>query len=394
MAQRTPAQGSNILIVDDTPANLSLLTSVLKDRGHRVRPVLSGALALKTAQAEAPDLILLDISMPQMDGFEVCRRLKESERLRSVPVIFLSALSDTVDKVKAFSMGGVDYVTKPFQIEELEARVETHLSLRRLQLRLVENYERLQSLEQMRQKLTQMIVHDLKSPITAAYYNATFVRDDAGLQGDHAVAMERVVSSFDVLNRMTLDMLDVAKSDTGSLRPRLERTDLRGLLKDVAADAGAAAQSAGKTLIVDVAGDVPAVGADRELLRRVMANLLDNSFKYAPEGTELRVEAALAAGGNYSIRLRDQGPGIPRADRERIFDPYVRLERDAADHARESRGLGLAFCRLAAEAHGGRIWVEDNQPKGTTFVVQLPIDPAAAPKAEEPTPGTRGLAAA
>ena len=128
----------NILVVDDVPANLTLLAGMLKEKGHRVRPVPSGKLALKAVEHEPPDLILLDINMPEMDGFEVCRRLKQDVRFRDIPIIFISALTETLDKVKAFGSGGVDYVTKPFQFEEVEARVETHLKLRRYQAHLEE----------------------------------------------------------------------------------------------------------------------------------------------------------------------------------------------------------------------------------------------------------------
>jgi putative two-component system response regulator len=134
-ATAAPARG-NILVVDDTPANLTLLAKMLGDRGYRVRPVPSGSLALKAAASDPPDLVLLDISMPEMDGFEVCRRLKEDPRLKEVPIIFISALTETEGKVKAFHRGGVDYITKPFQIEEVEARVETHLRLRSAQAEL------------------------------------------------------------------------------------------------------------------------------------------------------------------------------------------------------------------------------------------------------------------
>jgi len=129
---------ANILIVDDTPANLTLLSGILKEKGYRVRPVPSGKLALGAVEIEPPDLILLDISMPELDGFEVCRRLKDDIRFRDIPVIFVSALTETLEKVKAFSVGGVDYITKPFQFEEIEARVETHLKLHRYQTYLEE----------------------------------------------------------------------------------------------------------------------------------------------------------------------------------------------------------------------------------------------------------------
>ena len=126
----------NILVVDDVPANLTLLAGMLREKGHRVRPVPSGKLALKAVEHEQPDLILLDITMPEMNGFEVCQRLKADTRFRDIPIIFISALNETLDKVKAFGSGGVEYITKPFQFEEVEARVETHLKLHRYQSHL------------------------------------------------------------------------------------------------------------------------------------------------------------------------------------------------------------------------------------------------------------------
>src|SRR3954469_6510447 len=134
---------ASILIVDDTPANLKVLAGMLKDRGYKVRPVPSGKLALLAAKREPPDLILLDINMPDMNGYEVCEQLKADESLAGIPVIFISALTDQLDKVKAFATGGVDYITKPFQMEELHARVETHLKLHRLQVELVDANKRL-----------------------------------------------------------------------------------------------------------------------------------------------------------------------------------------------------------------------------------------------------------
>jgi sigma-B regulation protein RsbU (phosphoserine phosphatase) len=136
-------QRASILVVDDTPANLQVLAGMLKDRGYRVRPVPNGKLALLAAQREPPDLILLDINMPEMNGYEVCEHLKADDQLKGIPIIFISALTEPLDKVKAFAIGGVDYLTKPFQMEELHARVETHLKLRRLQIELEETNSRL-----------------------------------------------------------------------------------------------------------------------------------------------------------------------------------------------------------------------------------------------------------
>src|SRR5438067_11109586 len=141
--EKSVARTANILVVDDVSANLQVLTGMLKDRGYKARPVPNGKLALLAARKDPPDLILLDINMPEMNGYEVCQHLKADEHLRGIPVIFISALNENLDKVKAFAIGGVDYITKPFQMEELHARVETHLKLRRLQIELEETNARL-----------------------------------------------------------------------------------------------------------------------------------------------------------------------------------------------------------------------------------------------------------
>lgn len=161
----------NILVVDDTPENLRLLTDSLKDAGYRVRPVPSGAMAISGARRYIPDLILLDINMPEMNGYEVCQELKADELLRDVPVIFISALGDTLDKVKAFGVGGVDYITKPFQFEEVLARIETHLTIRRLQQEREKNIADLQAALEEIKKLSGLL------PICA---NCKNVRDDQG----------------------------------------------------------------------------------------------------------------------------------------------------------------------------------------------------------------------
>ncbi len=150
--KRNAGQPASILVVDDTPANLQVLAGMLKDRGYKVRPVPSGKLALLAARRDPPDLILLDINMPEMNGYEVCEHLKADDTLKGIPIIFISALTEPLDKVKAFAIGGVDYLTKPFQMEELHARVETHLKLRRLQIEL-EEYSRHLELARERLKL-------------------------------------------------------------------------------------------------------------------------------------------------------------------------------------------------------------------------------------------------
>ncbi len=367
---------------------------MLKGHGYRVRAVPSGSLALQAARAEAPDLMLLDITMPEMDGYEVCRRFKADPALQELPIIFLSALSETFDKVKAFQAGGVDYVTKPFHLEEMAARIETHLALRRLQRdlqarneELSRSYARLETLEQARQALVQMVVHDLKSPLACIQLSADLLVQEAGLAGDPLQALDDIRGMTGVMNRMVLDVLDVARTDQAGLRTSLASVDVPGLLAGLSREVRGLAGRAKKSLTLEVAPDCPPmVTADRDLLRRLLLNLLDNSIKYAPKESEVRLEATRCGDAEWSLAVRDSGKGIPDDHKERIFEPYARLDRDLDRSAGSSRGLGLAFCRMAAEAHGGRIWVEDNLPRGSAFLVRLPVDPRQALAAPAATP--------
>jgi len=372
----------DVLVVDDTPENLAVITALLKDRGHRVRVAPSGALALAAVEAELPDLVLLDVSMPRMDGYEVCRRLKAHRDAAAIPVIFLSALAETDDKVKAFAAGGVDYVTKPFRAEEISARVSAHLALRQLRLQLEasnaelrRSNDRLRELERVRQELVGMIVHDLNNPISAVGATAQYLRDEAGLQGDHREAIEDVCRLTHVMGRMVVDILDVARTDDAKLRPRLAPVDPGQLVDDVVRDVRSLLRRDSTRIATRIDEGMPSISADPELLRRLVQNLLDNALKYAPSGTDVVVEVTLCQPDCWELRVSDAGPGIPVEDRERIFQPYARLDRDPEQQARSSRGLGLAFCRMATEAHDGRIWVESSPTGGSVFVVRLPVAP-------------------
>jgi two-component system, sensor histidine kinase and response regulator len=375
----TPTRNlADILVVDDAPANLQLLFGMLKERGYRVRPVPSGRLALQAAKAQPPDLVLLDVNMPEMSGYETCRLMKQDDALRSIPVIFISALSEPFDKLQAFSAGGVDYITKPFHLDEVRVRVETHLALRQLQTRLeaqnrelAETNDRLRTLEEAREILAAAIVHDLKSPLAALIGNAQYLLQMSDLQEEHREVLGDMLASSNGVHRIVLNLLDVGHMDEPELRPRRAEVRLGSILDRARVTAQLYTRMTGHTVAIE-ADMESIVDVDRDLILRVIENLLDNSLKYAPRGTRIRILARANEGGGLSLRIEDKGPGVPPDERERIFDRYVRLERDAQAHARTSRGLGLAFCRIAIEAHDGKLWVEDNLPEGAAFCAVIP----------------------
>ncbi|MDD5209168.1 MAG: response regulator [Elusimicrobiales bacterium] len=202
-----------ILMVDDTPANLELLSGMLKGRGYKVRAAVSGKMALQAARNDPPDLILLDINMPEMNGYEVCTELKADEKLKDIPVIFLSALTETIDKVKAFGTGGVDYITKPFQFEEVEARVETHLEMRRQKNRLQENYNELGELKKMRDNLVNLLLHDLRPPLASICGQLELIKEKekTAISADSAGRLAETVKTAKHLIHMVGTVLDKGK---------------------------------------------------------------------------------------------------------------------------------------------------------------------------------------
>jgi two-component system, sensor histidine kinase and response regulator len=362
-----PERPAGILIVDDTPANLELLAGMLKERGYRVRPVPSGQLALNAAHAEPPELILLDIRMPGMDGFEVCRRLKADPSLKDIPVLFISAATDIKDKMEAFTAGGLDYISKPFQVEEVHARVMTHLQLRRQQRALHVSYEKLTALEKMRDSLVHMLIHDLRSPLSvmAASLQLAQARDDLPEE-----ARKQVEASLAAVKRMAVMVtaaLDVSKMEAGALQVRLASFDLGALLAEVIEELRPLI--GGRTL--SLALGAVTVRADRELVARVVQNLLSNAIRFTPAAGQIRV-AAEPREADARVEVADSGPGVPPSMREKIFEKFAQVEAIGQGRTLPSTGLGLTFCKLALDAQGGGIGVESAGEKGATFWFTLP----------------------
>lgn len=360
----------DILVVDDTPAYLDALRTMLREHGYRARPVPNGRLALGAVEQQRPDLILMDVEMPELNGFETCERLRADERFRDIPVIFLSSLSSTDDKVKAFSSGGVDYVTKPFQPEEVIARVETHLRLRRMQKQIADQYDALRKLEGMRDSLTHMIVHDLRSPLQGILMSMELLAsEDMRPNVDVGDTSKRGLRSAQSLMQIINTLLDVNKLEAGEMR--LERAD-----GDLHTAVKGAFESLG-TLVTDRTvkveqpdGPVPA-SFDHEILTRVIANLVANALKFTPKPGEVVVRISRSRGGP-TIEVIDRGPGIPPEYRERIFEKFGQVD-GAKNRKMPGTGLGLTFCKLALDAHGGAIGVDSEVGKGSTFWISLPV---------------------
>jgi len=384
MAERTALKSTQtVLVVDDKPENLQLLSGMLRARGHTVRAVVSGKLALAAVRNSPPDLILLDVNMPEMNGYEVCAQLKAEEKLRDIPVIFISALAETMDKVKAFGAGGVDYIIKPFQLEEVAARVETHLELRRRKLELQEAYDRLIKAERLRDSLVHMIIHDLRAPLTSIYAFLELSMEKAAgkLSPDLMHYIDYALKAAKQMSGIIGDILDTSQLEAGQLKLEPGDCDLVGAVEEVRS--GLASLAGTRKITFEPSEKAVLARADKKLIRRVIQNLLANALKFAREGGLIRI-AVSAAGGRARVSVQDDGPGIAPEFREKIFEKFAQIELPAG-RQKQSSGLGLAFCRLAVEAHGGRIGVESAEGKGSSFWFELPVD-GPAPRSGSPSP--------
>jgi two-component system sensor histidine kinase/response regulator len=366
------ARKPSILVVDDTPENLRLLTNLFREHDYEVRPVPSGKLALQAVRMAPPDLILLDINMPEMNGFDVCDALKADEMMVDIPVIFVSALDETFDKVRAFSVGGLDYITKPFQVEEVLARVRTHLALRTTQLQLSATIARLRELEAMRETLFHMVVHDLKSPLWGieSLLQRVAAETKGRLEPQTEERLERVRGAAGGLARMVHTLLDVSRIESGAMPVVLAEADVRDLVDQAVANVGGG--DALRPIEITMSAKL-ALSCDADLVRRVIENLVGNGLKHTPQNTPLAIRAQ-GTGNGVRIEVSDKGPGVPAAERERIFEKFGTLQSGSRQH---SSGLGLAFCHLAVHAHGGSIGVDDAPGGGSTFWFELPSAAAA-----------------
>jgi signal transduction histidine kinase len=361
----------DVLVVDDSFQNTEVLSTLLSSRGHSVRVANGGHEALRLARQSPPDLVLLDVNMPDLDGFAVCRTLRETWGSAQMPVVFLSAAQDPINKLKAFESGAVDFVTKPFHFEEVLARVDTHLELKRRTMELERANQRLQQVEESRRRFITALVHDIKNPLTPMLKNTEWLLEQpfAEGEGEQAEVLRDLHVASNHLYRMVVSLLDVAKSGERALVAHKVRAPLRPWVDEALTLTRMQLRLQPERLAVTVSeGDAM---FDPALLARVLQNLIDNALKYAPRAHPIQVTVTR---GQQVLELivEDRGTGVRAEDRERIFDAWTRLD-DVGPLARSSHGIGLAFCRQAVEAHGGTIHVEDAQPHGARFVVRLPL---------------------
>jgi two-component system sensor histidine kinase/response regulator len=372
-----------ILVVDDNLQNREVAEGHLVGAGYAAIQAESGEEALSIVGAERPDLVLLDVLMPGLDGFETCRRIRALPSGDRVPILFLTALGDLGTHKAALDSGADDFLTKPINRTELLIRVRSLLRIKALSdeqsrhLALIsEQRDALVAAHREKEELTALIVHDLKNPLSSILSNVQFALGQGGLGAEERDSMLDVLRASQSMVRMVMNLLDISRSEDGALVPHRVEFDLGVLLGEVSSEMQRRIEDKEQKLALAVAPNLGAMTADRDLVRRILENLVDNAYKYGPRRATITIEAAALPGGagagdTIELRVRDEGEGIPVAFRQKIFEKYARVGARSAHEVRNSHGLGLVFCRRAVDVHGGELWVEENAGRGSCFCVRL-----------------------
>ncbi|MCP4104286.1 MAG: hybrid sensor histidine kinase/response regulator [Desulfobacteraceae bacterium] len=358
---------SFILIVDDNPKNLQVLGNILREKKHKTAIAKSGVQALKFVEKKLPDLILLDIMMPEMDGFETCQNLKGRSDTRNIPVIFISALSDTSEKLKGFQAGGVDYITKPFQQEEVFARVDAHLKLKHSQ-------EDLRNANATKDKLFSIIGHDLRAPLGTLIQALEMMVDNPDMldEKERLEIMNDLMISTKRAYNLLENLLYWARSQRGEIDYSPFDMEINTIVDDNIRLLSGIAKDKSVNLYSEIKEPVQ-VHCDADMITTVIRNLIANALKFTPESGEIRINAVLKEDDKETVEVSvaDNGVGIAKENMDKLFRSNEFFTTYGTKNEKGS-GLGLMLCKEFVKKNRGKIWVESEQGKGSEFKFTLP----------------------
>lgn len=360
-----------ILVIDDNIVNLQVLATILSRQKYRVQTASDGIEGLQLAYQHHPDLILLDINMPEMDGYEVCIKLKANPQMADIPILFISANHETFDKLRAFEVGGVDYITKPIEAEEVLVRVKTHLNLyqreRELAQMMQEQQAYFEQVAALKNEFFSSAVHDLKNPLSLIVSNVYLLNNMVEPEGEQLLQGIEQAATF--MNTLVGDMLDLARIESG-IQLQQEDVLLNPFLKSIF-------QSQIRPNIkkhqfkLNLPEQDTIVLIDTSHMERAIINVLSNAIKYTPNGGTITLSATLKD-ETYTITIADNGIGIPHEAIPHLFDKFYRVPHDTDEIA--GTGLGMSIVKAVIDQHHGKIEVESTEQQGTTIRMILPLD--------------------
>lgn len=373
------ALAATILVVDDLQANRMVLERQLERLGHRVVLAEHGLEAIELLHKQQFDLIMLDIMMPVMNGFETLTVLKSDQTLRHIPVVVVSALNDLESIARCITLGAEDFLFKPVERVLLEARVEACLVRKQLHDREVAALAAAEAANKAKGAFVSMVSHELKNPITGiAGYSDMLLNESIGPLNDLQSESVRAIRNLTRLMVSLLgDLSDLTALESGHLRLKLEPWQLHPAVASAVEAVQKLMADKQHSLSVSIPPDLPMVKADGMRLVQILTNLLSNAGKYTQAGGEIRLGARYLDAGLIEVAVSDSGIGIPAGVQARIFEPFFRTV-DARTGGEPGTGLGLSITRQLVELQGGQIWFTSAPGEGTTFSFTLPTVSAGA----------------
>jgi signal transduction histidine kinase len=359
-----------ILVVDDTEINVELLTDILKEFRYDVISANDGMEALAAVQTHKPDLILLDISMPRMDGYETCARLKSNSETEWIPIIIVTALQDLPSKIKAIESGADDFIAKPFNKIDLKARVKSLLRIVDMRESILERNREIQQLSALRNEVTHTLIHTLQTQSAEAIVVTEKMLKHSDTLSEEVQTMLNEVQKNIQAGNQTIRALLLLEKHEQKITLKKEEISLRDMLRSSVKNFRTIL-TVNETIEEHIPPALPSVTADKELLQRVISSLFVNAWKHAkPSSREIKVSAMLDLKGGVQVTVSDNGEGLPVDEKENVFE---KQEHIGGATLRNETGGELSFCKKTIELHGGRMWVDSSYGKGAAITFFLPL---------------------
>lgn len=370
-----------ILIVEDNQENIDLLIYFLRPQGYELVTAKDGLDALEKIDEGYPDIILLDIMLPKMDGYEVCERLKKRPDTKFIPIIMLTALKELQDKVKALEVGADDFLSKPFENVELLARVksllrikEYHDQLQHKNKELAEKNASLVRMDMFKEDLINLIVHDMKNPLFVIQGNLQMM--SMSMQNLSAEFLkkytQRIERSSQQLLRMVVNLLDISRIEEGTIKLKNDKANVNNIIKEIAVRISDYPENEQRQIVIDLDSDLPEITADKSIIERVLENIINFSVTNVDDDGKILISTSTRGADHIQFIAHDSGTQIPKDYHDKIFEKFSQAEIKNSG-SRVDRALGLTFCKLAVEAHEGKMWLDLENKVGNKFVIELPL---------------------
>lgn len=369
-----------ILIVDDNKDNVDLIAYFLKSQNYDIISAFDGVQGLEKVEQEKPDIILLDIMLPKMDGFKVCERIKKNPATMFIPVVMITSLKELKDKIHSLEVGADDFISKPFDNVELLTRVKSLLRIKKFHdelenknRELAEKNEILRRIDQFKDELSHLIVHDMKNPLFVIQGNLQMMT--MGMDPSASELMKKYVDRIDRstkhLLRMVLNLIDVSKIEAGTMQLNLELANLNELVKKCTSKIWEYPENESKKINLELVSEIPLLKLDSSVMERVIDNLMQ--FAVSNVTTDGVVDIKTSKKDDIvTLEIHDHGVQIPQKFRKSMFDKYSQVEIKNEGY-RVGRGLGFTFSKLSVEAHNGKLEIDENNKVGNSFLITLPV---------------------